>query len=61
MYCKGNAKLDAKKYIIPIKGYEMVEKVAKRSGNSAYLYLPVKWAGKKVKVIALEPVNVEDG
>ena len=39
---------------IPIKGYFMVEKVAGKSGNSAYLYLPAKWAGKKVAVVLLE-------
>ncbi len=44
---------------ISIEGYEMVEKTAGKSGNSAYLYLPVKWVGKKVAVILLEPVEDE--
>jgi hypothetical protein len=39
---------------IPIKGYIMVEKIAGKSGNSAYLYLPAKWAGKKVTVVLME-------
>lgn len=42
---------------ITIKGYEMIEKRAGKSGNSAYLYLPAKWAGKKVAVISLEEVG----
>ena len=41
-------------YYIPIKGYEMIEKRAGKSGNSAYIYLPAKWAGKKIAVILLE-------
>lgn len=45
---------EPKEYSIHIKGYEMIEKRVGKSGNSAYLYLPVKWAGKKVKVILLE-------
>lgn len=35
----------------------LYEKMAAKSGNSAYVYLPAKWAGKKVKIIALEPVE----
>jgi len=43
---------------IKIKGYETIRKVAgKRSGNSAYVYLPAKWAGKKIAVILLEPIE----
>jgi putative transposon-encoded protein len=53
--------MSIQEYVIPIKGFEMVEKTAKRSGNSAYVYLPAKWAGKKVKIIALEPVDDEGG
>ena len=47
-------------YYIPIKGYEMIEKTAGKSGNSAYIYLPARWAGKKIKVIALEPLDPAD-
>ena len=51
----------AKEYqLAPIIGYEMLEKTAARSGNSAYVYLPVKWAGKKVKIIALEPIESDN-
>jgi len=53
--------MSAKDYYIPIKGYEMVEKTAAKSGNSAYVYLPAKWAGKKVKIIALEPIEDKSG
>ena len=50
--------MKAKDYTIPIKGYEMIKKIAgKRSGNSAYVYLPAKWAGKKIAVILLEEVE----
>jgi putative transposon-encoded protein len=52
--------MDPKKYFIPIEGYEMIEKTAGESGNSAYVYLPKKWAGKKVKIISLEPLEDTD-
>ena len=37
-----------------LKGYEAVEKVAQAGGNSARLYVPKHWKGKKVKAILLE-------
>ena len=37
-----------------MKGYEAVEKVAQAGGNSARVYVPKHWKGKKVKVILLE-------
>ena len=37
-----------------IKGYEALEKVAQFGGNSARVYVPKHWKGKKVKVILLE-------
>lgn len=44
-------------YYIPIKGYGLIEKRPGKSGNSAYIYLPAKWAGKKVAVVLLEEVE----
>jgi putative transposon-encoded protein len=37
-----------------IQGYEAVEKIATKGGNSARVYVPKKWEGKKVKVILIE-------
>lgn len=37
-----------------MKGYEVVEKVAQAGGNSARLYVPKHWKGKKVKAILIE-------
>ena len=37
-----------------MNGYEVVEKVAQAGGNSARLYVPKHWKGKKVKAILLE-------
>lgn len=37
-----------------MKGYEALEKVAHEGGNSARIYVPKHWKGKKVKVILLE-------
>jgi len=46
---------------IPLKGYVVVEKVAGKSGNSAYLYLPAKWAGKKVVAVLVENPEMPEG
>ena len=37
-----------------MEGYEMMEKVAKLSGNGAQVYVPKYWAGKKIKVVLTE-------
>lgn len=44
------------KKIIQMKmdGYEAVEKTAVKGGNSARIYVPKSWEGKKVKAILLE-------
>lgn len=39
---------------IEIEGYEVVEKMAVKGGNSARIYVPKQWEGKKVKAILLE-------
>jgi putative transposon-encoded protein len=39
---------------IVMLGYEVVEKVATRSGNSSRVYLPVDWTGKRVRAVRLE-------
>ncbi len=35
-------------------GFEVVEKVAERGGNSARIYVPKKWIGKKVRAVLIE-------
>lgn len=42
---------------IEMLGYEIVEKVAKPSGNSCRIYLPVKWEGKRVRAVRLEKIE----
>ena len=37
-----------------MEGYEVVEKVAERGGNSARVYVPKHWMGKKVRVVLVE-------
>jgi len=39
---------------IEMTGYEVVEKTAMPSGNSARIYLPVDWKGKRVRAVRLE-------
>jgi len=37
-----------------MEGYEVVEKVAERGGNSARIYVPKDWLGKKVRAVLIE-------
>jgi len=46
--------MDRKPIQIRMDGYEVVEKVAVRGGNSARVYVPKKWEGKKVRVVLVE-------
>ena len=39
---------------IRLTGYEALEKVAQAGGNSARIYVPKHWQGKKVKAVLLE-------
>lgn len=39
---------------IELTGFEMLEKVVNKSGNSGRVYVPIEWIGKKVKIILLE-------
>ena len=39
---------------IKLKGYEMIEKSVNKGGDSGRVYVPIKWVGKKVKIILLE-------
>ena len=37
-----------------LRGYEAVEKIAQAGGNSARIYVPKHWQGKKVKAVLVE-------
>jgi len=37
-----------------MEGYEVVEKIAQVGGNSARIYVPKKWQGKKVRAVLIE-------
>jgi len=37
-----------------MKGFEAMDKIAQSGGNSARVYVPKHWQGKKVKVVLLE-------
>jgi putative transposon-encoded protein len=39
---------------IQLTGYEMLEKLVNKSGNSGRVYVPIEWVGKKVKIILVE-------
>jgi|TARA_B100002003_G_scaffold122008_1_gene112612 putative transposon-encoded protein len=48
---KGNIPKETK---IQLAGYEMLEKLVNKSGNSGRVYVPVEWVGKKIKIILIE-------
>ena len=37
-----------------MEGFEVVEKVADAGGNSARIYVPKHWMGKKVRAVLIE-------
>lgn len=37
-----------------MEGFEVVEKVAERGGNSARIYVPKHWLGKTVRAVLIE-------
>lgn len=37
-----------------MEGYEVVEKIAECGGNSARIYVPRRWEGKKVRAVLIE-------
>ena len=39
---------------LEMEGYEVIEKVAVKGGNSARIYVPKKWEGKKVRAVLIE-------
>ena len=43
-----------KKTKIELTGFEMLEKIVNKSGNSGRVYVPIEWIGKNVKIILLE-------
>ena len=40
--------------LMRMEGYEVVEKTAEKGGNSARIYVPKKWTGKKVRAVLIE-------
>jgi putative transposon-encoded protein len=44
----------AKPMKIEMEGFEVVEKIADAGGNSARIYVPKHWLGKKVKAVLIE-------
>jgi putative transposon-encoded protein len=39
---------------IEMEGFEVVEKMAVKGGNSSRIYVPKKWEGKKVRAVLIE-------
>ena len=43
-----------KPIVMQMEGFEVVEKVAQVGGNSARIYVPKHWIGKKVRAVLVE-------
>jgi putative transposon-encoded protein len=39
---------------IKTKGYAVIQKTVKPSGNGAMVYIPKEWIGKRVKIILID-------
>ena len=53
-------KLNDEKYLrepdtFEITGYEVIEKIARATGTTAHVFVPVSWVGKRVKIVRIEP------
>ncbi|NIA11487.1 MAG: DUF2080 family transposase-associated protein [Nitrospiraceae bacterium] len=44
---------------VTMEAYEIIEKVVKTSGNSGRVYVPIDWVGKRVKILLMEPLEVD--
>lgn len=42
---------------IKLEAYDTREKVVKKSGSSAHVYLPIEWVGKRVKILLIDPLE----
>ena len=39
---------------IQMEGYEVIEKIANKGGDSGRIYVPKHWIGKKVRAVLIE-------
>lgn len=39
---------------LQMEGYEVIEKTAKKGGNSGRVYVPKHWIGKRVRAVLIE-------
>ena len=42
------------------EGYELLEKLVKKSGTSGRVYLPSCWVGKKIKIVRMDKLTHEE-
>ena len=38
---------------IEMQGFEVVEKIAVKGGNSSRIYVPKRWEGKKIRAVLI--------
>jgi len=49
----------SEKFSINIEGYAMVDRTVRSGTSSGRLHVPKSWVGKKVRVLLLDPIEVE--
>ncbi len=40
--------------------YETIEKAVRNGGNSGRVFVPKSWAGRKVRILLMEPIEEEE-
>ena len=44
---------------ITTKAYQVIDRPVKSMGNSGGIYLPKDWIGKNVKILLLDPLDID--
>jgi len=40
--------------------YEVVERTVKSRGKAGQVYLPKEWTGKRVRILLLDPLDIDE-
>ena len=45
---------------IELTGYAVLERCATKQGNGAHVTVPLAWLGKRVRVVLVEPLELDE-
>lgn len=57
--CRNNVVTMKKPITVTYDCYETIEKEVRNGGNSGRVFVPKTWAGRKVRILLVEPVEEE--